>query len=276
MFALNFFTLSQLPKTITSFRISSILPIQFRNKSSTTKSTRKSTRIEKINSNLFNSKSIGGLLKFIDKYNFKENEKRFSTDCEKENAESTTGRFKYSKEIEEAINNQITSEFSAAFSYLSVACYFGRTNVGLLGTQQFYRRMYSEEIEHALALIKYQELRGGHVELKEVNIGSCESCTIQKSLEIALRMEKGVCDQLFQILKLAQKQNDIRTEDFISTDFIQEQLQSLRNIGNLLTNATRMAESGLSQYMLDKEISTQSGHRTIQAGKPDVNKTPTF
>lgn len=253
MFAVNFVILS---------RLSSILPAQFRNKSSTAKTTSKSARLQAINSDLFNSKSIGGLLKLIDQHNFQENNKRFSTECEQENAEAS--RFKYHKEIEDAINKQITSEFSAAFSYLTIGCYFGRTNVGLLGTQQFYRRMYCEEVEHALGLIKYQELRGGHVDLKEVNVGHCDNCTIQKSLKVALCMEKGVCEQLFRLLKLAQKHNDVRTEDFITSEYIPVQLQSLRNIGNLLTNATRMAESGLSQYMLDKEISTQSGHRVLQ------------
>lgn len=186
--------------------------------------------------------------------------------CTKSNEEGeelcveNEARYNYHEDIEAAINKQITSEFSAAYSYLSISCQFGRTSVGLLGTQKFFESMYKEEVNHAMKLIKYQQTRGGHVQLTAVPVNECTDCSILKSLTLALTMEKAVSDILFELLNLSRQHHDIPTEDFIITEFMKEQLQCIRNLGNLIATATRMNETGVDQLLLDKEMQSAVGH----------------
>lgn len=247
------------------FRVTSFVKIQFRNNADTSKSRNKSANWEDTYSN-----HVSHLLNLV-KTNpeLVNNKNKYCTVCEKDDDSlAKDGRYNYPKEVEEAVNKQIVSEFNAGLSYLNMASYFGRTNIGLPGTQKFYINMYNEEVNHAMALIKYQEMRGGHVQLTTLNISNCgNDCTIRKSLELSLEMEKSVSDQLSQILALATKHHDIRTEDFISTDFMKEQIQSIRNLGHLLAVAIRMLKCGLSEFILDKELANATGH-TITTKQP--------
>ncbi|GJQ77745.1 hypothetical protein Trydic_g16011 [Trypoxylus dichotomus] len=170
------------------------------------------------------------------------------------------GKYCYHKEVENGINKQIVAEFNAAYSYLGMACYFGRTSVALLGTQKFYMAMFQEEIEHAMIFIKYQEMRGGHVVLANVEATQCEECDILKSLQLSLCMEKQITDQLFELYALAKKHDDIRTEDFLVSDFIREQIQSVRNLGALIKLAERMGDCGIGEYLLDQKLSASGTH----------------
>lgn len=176
--------------------------------------------------------------------------------------EKVVARYQYHEEVEQAINKQILAEFNAAYSYLGLACYFGRTSVGLLGTQKFYLSMFDEENTHAMALIKYQEMRGGSVNIVSININQCEECTILKSLEISLCMEKEISNQLIEVYSVAKKHNDFRTQDLIVTEFIKEQIQSIRQLGTFIADAQRLGDSGLAEFFLDQKMSTVGGHST--------------
>lgn len=185
----------------------------------------------------------------------------YSSDSVNKPVETTDeARYKYHQEIEEAVNKQIIAEFNAAYSYLSLATYFGRTGVGLLGTQKFYMGMFNEENEHAMKLIRYQEMRGAPIKLTSVESIECENCNIQQSLQLSLGMEREITDRLMQLLELARKHEDIATEDFIVSEYIKEQMESIRQLGALLSLAIRMGESGIAEYLLDMKLATTEGH----------------
>ena len=116
--------------------------------------------------------------------------------CTKEKStDESFGRYNYHAELEAAINKQIALEFSSGYSYLAMSCYFGRTDVGLRGCQKAYLNMFEEETSHAVKLIRYQLQRAGDVKLYEIpEAKHIDECSICKSLQIALEMEKLVTD----------------------------------------------------------------------------------
>lgn len=104
------------------------------------------------------------------------------------------GRHCFSKEVESALNSQIEAELSAAYAYMSMACFFGNTQVSLRGMSAFFWAMHEEEMGHTRMFINYQNMRGGIVKLKPIKPPEVDGkwgC-ITKALEVGLAMEKLV------------------------------------------------------------------------------------
>lgn len=103
------------------------------------------------------------------------------------------GRSTYHKDLESAMNQQIHTELNASYTYFSMACYFGNTNVALPGSHGFYMKMHQEEYEHATMLINYQNLRGGSVELSNIEAPKTKDwISIANTLDISLDLENLV------------------------------------------------------------------------------------
>ncbi|KAF2880473.1 hypothetical protein ILUMI_25703 [Ignelater luminosus] len=178
------------------------------------------------------------------------------------------GRHCYHKETEDAVNQQILAEFNACYAYLSMACYFGRTEVALPGCQGFFMRMHEEEHEHALYFINYQIMRGGYVHLYPLTIPECQDWkSIHHALSVAVEMEKLVKKKLILLYNVAEKHHDLSVMDMVSTKFIEEQERSICEMSRLLVRATHMGCNGIAEFLFDKEM-----HRSfVRKGNKKTN-----
>lgn len=124
----------------------------------------------------------------------------FASDCNKK----SEAKHHYPKEVETSINEQIVTEFAAGYTYLSMAAYFGRTDIALPGCHAFFLKMYQEEQDHAFKLIDYQNMRGGQVHLCSVALQSDDQDwkSVCNAFSMSLKMENNVKEvsmkQLFQ------------------------------------------------------------------------------
>lgn len=90
-------------------------------------------------------------------------------------------------------------ELAAGYTYLSMAAFFGRTDVALPGCHAFFSKMYLEEQAHALKLIGYQNMRGGHVLLCPIAVSGNDqdwknACN---AFKVSVEMEKAVKEVCF-------------------------------------------------------------------------------
>ena len=58
-------------------------------------------------------------------------------------------RQNFSAECEMGINEQISKELSASYTYLSMAFYFDRDDVALNGFYEFFKKQSDDERDHA-------------------------------------------------------------------------------------------------------------------------------
>lgn len=113
---------------------------------------------------------------------------RHYTSCGDQNLK---GRHGYHEDVEKGVSQQIVAELAAGYTYLSMATYFGRSDVALAGCHAFFSKMYLEEQEHALKLIEYQNMRGGRVDFCPVSVlgdsqdwqGVCNAFTVSLNME---------------------------------------------------------------------------------------------
>jgi len=166
---------------------------------------------------------------------------------------STTVKQNYHAECEAGINKQINLELFASYVYQSMAWYFDRDDVALPGFHKFFKKSSEEEREHAEKLMKYQNKRGGRVVLKPVDKPDADEWGMGvDAMVAALSLEKNVNQVLLDLHKLAGSHGDAHLCDFLETEYLGEQVESIKELADYITQLKRCGP-GLGEYMFDKE-----------------------
>ncbi|KAL1377302.1 hypothetical protein pipiens_004197 [Culex pipiens pipiens] len=157
--------------------------------------------------------------------------------------------------VQGAINEQINSELFASHTYLSMSYFFARSGVGLMGFSGLYRSMSQEEQSHADALAKYLLKRNGAVELNTIKKpATCSWANIGTTLNETVRLENCVSESLSTLYRLAEKHNDVVTTDFIVTEFLNEQIESIREVNLLIARWRTLEKTPNGVYLLNREL----------------------
>jgi len=162
-------------------------------------------------------------------------------------------RQNFHQESEAGVNKQINLELYASYVYLQLAYHFDRDDVALPGFHKFFKKMSDEEREHAQKFMEFQNKRGGRIVLQDIQKPSKQDWNNGlEAMEAALELEKTVNQSLLDLHATANKHVDPHFCDFIETHFLTEQVDSMKEISDYITNLRRVGQ-GLGEYMFDKE-----------------------
>uniref|UniRef100_A0A2K5PUZ4 Ferritin n=1 Tax=Cebus imitator TaxID=2715852 RepID=A0A2K5PUZ4_CEBIM len=128
-------------------------------------------------------------------------------------------RQNYHQDSEAAINRQINLELYASCVYLSMSYYFDGDDVALKNFAKCFLHQSHEEREH---------------DTKKRDHDDWESAL--NAMECALHLEKNVNQSLLELHKLATDKNDPHLCDFIETHYLNEQVKSIEELGDHMTN----------------------------------------
>ena len=168
-------------------------------------------------------------------------------------------RQNFTAEVEQAINKQINMELTASYAYQSMAFYFDRDDIALSGFSGFFAHNSEEEREHAEKFMKYLNKRGGRVVFGDVKKPEKDEWgTGLDALQAALDLEKKVNQSLLDIHALATDKNDPHLTDFLEGEFLSEQVEAIKELGDLITKLKRAGPSGLGEYLFDKDLKSSS------------------
>jgi len=163
-------------------------------------------------------------------------------------------RQNYHQESEAAVNKQINLELYASYVYMSMSHYFDRDDVALPGFHKFFKKSSDEEREHAEKLMKYQNKRGGRVVFQDIQKPIRDEWgSPLDSLQTALELEKNVNKSLLDLHTVGSRHNDENMCDFIEGEYLEEQVESIKEISDMITRLKR-AGTGLGEYIFDKEL----------------------
>lgn len=162
-------------------------------------------------------------------------------------------RQNYHSESEAGINRQINMELYASYCYQSMSFYFDRDDVALPGFAKFFKHSSDEEREHAEKLMKYQNQRGGRIVLQDIKKPERDEWgTGLEAMQVALQLEKSVNQSLLDLHKLCGSHDDAQMCDFLESEFLEEQVKSIKEIGDHVTQLKRVGP-GLGEYTYDHE-----------------------
>nr|XP_056708138.1 ferritin heavy chain [Euleptes europaea]XP_056718576.1 ferritin heavy chain [Euleptes europaea] len=170
-------------------------------------------------------------------------------------------RQNYHQDCEAAINRQINLELYASYVYLSMSYYFDRDDVALKNFAKYFLHQSREEREHAEKLMKLQNQRGGRIFLQDIKKPDRDDWESGlTAMECSLHLEKNVNQSLLELHKLATEKNDPHLCDFIETHYLDEQVKSIKELGDHVTNLRKMGapQSGMAEYLFDKHTLGES------------------
>ncbi|KAG3284894.1 ferritin heavy chain 1 [Ictidomys tridecemlineatus] len=141
------------------------------------------------------------------------------------------------------------------FTFHFQSYYFDRDDVALKNFAKYFLHQSQEEREHAEKLMKLQNQRGGRIFLQDIKKPDRDDWESGlNAMECALHLEKSVNQSLLELHKLATDKNDPHLCDFIETHYLNEQVKSIKELGDHVTNLRKMGapESGMAEYLFDK------------------------
>jgi ferritin heavy chain len=155
---------------------------------------------------------------------------------------------------DDALNQQISVDQTAAQTYDAMAAYFGRDDVALPGLSRFFTSRTHEESAHAQKLIDYLNMRGGRVVLTNIPQPNTEWKSAQNAIEASLQLEKDVNKSLLNMTALAEDQGDFQLDNYLKFGFLSEQVKSIEQLSKMLTQLNRVGGDGLGLYLWDQEL----------------------
>ncbi|XP_070191066.1 soma ferritin-like isoform X1 [Littorina saxatilis] len=162
-------------------------------------------------------------------------------------------RQNYHAECEAGVNRQINMELHACYCYQSMAFYFDRDDVALPGFSKFFRKSSDEEREHGEKLMAFQNQRGGRVILQDIKKPDRDEWgSGLEAMQASLALEKKVNQALLDLHELSARHNDAQMTDFLEGHYLQEQVKSIKEFADHITNLKRVGP-GLGEYVYDKE-----------------------
>jgi bacterioferritin B len=142
----------------------------------------------------------------------------------------------------EALNEQVASEFAASQQYVAIAVsYDVQTLPQLAG--HFYRQAV-EERNHAMMIVQY--LLDADVQVTIPGVAAPQSSFEDERapVELALRQEKTVTEQIVRLVQLAREENEHVGEQFLGW-FLAEQREEVASMATLLSVIDRASTQNM-------------------------------
>jgi len=163
-------------------------------------------------------------------------------------------RQNFNEACEAAINKQINMELYASYVYLSLSHHYERDDVALPGIAKFMKKSSDEERQHAQMFMEYQNKRGGRIRLLPVSAPARQEWgTLLEGLQTALDLEKQVNQSILDLHGKADEFKDPHLGSFVEENFVTEQVESIKQLADLITRAKR-AGTGVGEHIMDKEL----------------------
>lgn len=156
-----------------------------------------------------------------------------------------------SKDITGALNKQIDREAQSSTNYLAAAAWCNAQ--GYDHSADFFFKQAEEEREHMLKIFKYVCDMGGLPKAPAVKQGHTGFDSLRAVFEMALESEMKVTDSINEIVNIARKEKDHRTENFMQW-FVQEQVEEEFITRRAVELFDLMGEDKLAIFMIDERI----------------------
>ncbi|SFR16741.1 Ferritin [Lentzea waywayandensis] len=132
----------------------------------------------------------------------------------------------------ELLQAQVGNEFSASQQYIALAVWFDNEDLPRLGSH-FYKQAL-EERNHAMMIVQFLMDNDIAVAIPGVDTPFNEFKSPRDLVDLALRQEQQVTDQIVGLAKAAREEGDYIGEQFMQW-FLKEQVEEVSSMKTLLT-----------------------------------------
>ncbi|MDA8433362.1 MAG: ferritin [Nitrospiraceae bacterium] len=158
------------------------------------------------------------------------------------------------KNIEEALNGQLSRELYSAYLYLSMSAH--STNIGLKGFANWFMVQYHEEMFHAMKFYEYINLQGGKVALTALAQPPAEFESPLEMFTKTLEHERFITKSINGLMELAIAEKDHATQIFLQW-YVTEQVEEESNDNEIIARLRIAGSDPQALMMLDRELAAR-------------------
>ena len=156
-----------------------------------------------------------------------------------------------SKEMENALNEQVNTEFFSAYLYLAMSAYCNK--IGLPGFSNWMRHQYEEEAMHVTKMYDYILDQGGQVQLTAIEQPPLEYGSPLEVFEQTLEHEQLVTGCIHKLMDLAVQERDYATQTFLQW-YVTEQVEEESNVNDIIAPLRMVGEDKGGLMMIDQQL----------------------
>ncbi|XP_066941800.1 ferritin, heavy subunit-like [Macrobrachium rosenbergii] len=163
-------------------------------------------------------------------------------------------RQNFHEDCEAALNNHINLQLHISYVFTNLSHHFARDDVALPGFSKYFEEASRVANNHAETLMKYQNKRGGRLELQNI---SAQIFKVQNdalpNVVNALDMQKKVNKHLLEVRQKASDKGDSHMCHIIDDHILVKHVDTIKELGYMITKLKRVG-SGFGLYIFDKEL----------------------
>jgi ferritin len=156
-----------------------------------------------------------------------------------------------SKNMQEALNEQMNKEFYSAYMYLAMSAYCNEA--GLPGFAHWMRMQYEEETLHVTKMYDYILNQGGSIHLKTIEEPATEYGTPLEIFKTTLEHEQFVTSMIHKLMDLAIDERDYATQAFLQW-YVSEQVEEEANVNDIIAPLRMVGEDKSGLMMIDRQL----------------------
>jgi len=160
-----------------------------------------------------------------------------------------------SKNLQEALIEQLNKEFQSAYIYLGMSAYCSKE--GFNGASSWFLIQYQEEVSHGMKFFKYLEDQDVCIKLPELKASKVEYKSLLDVFKKSLAHEQYMTKNLNNLSDLAMKDKDHATYSLLQW-YVTEQVEEESTVGEIIDHIKLVGENGYGLYTIDKELAGRS------------------
>ncbi|WP_456076691.1 ferritin [Hoylesella timonensis] len=158
-----------------------------------------------------------------------------------------------SKELQDALNEQIVAEIYSANLYLSMSFYMEKE--GFEGFSTWMKKQSAEEMDHAYQMASFIIKRGGEAVVNQIPAVKQKWSTPLEAFEDTYKHECHVSQLIDKLLELAISEHDNASQDFL-WQFVREQVEEEATASGIVDRIKRMGDSAI--FNLDQQYGSRA------------------
>ncbi|MFO7819161.1 MAG: ferritin [Halanaerobacter sp.] len=160
-----------------------------------------------------------------------------------------------SEKLVAALNEQMNFELLSAHYYLAMAGYCEEED--LSGFAHFFWVQAEEERFHAEKFFNFINETGGRAEFGQIDKPQNDFESVTEVVETALEHEKKVTKRIYELMDLAQEENEYAAINFLDW-FVEEQVEEEDTMEGILSKLERFGSNSNGLFMLDSNLAQRT------------------
>lgn len=169
------------------------------------------------------------------------------------------------KNVEQALNKQVTIEAESSQIYLAMACW--AEVKGLEGVAQFMYKQSDEERVHMLKIVKFINERGGNAYISELKAPNVSFNNFKEMFQALHDHEIFVSESINQLVHVTLEERDYATHNFLQW-YVTEQIEEEAQARAILDKINLIGDDKGGLYLFDRDIQQLTVYNVVAPSEP--------